>query len=76
MQVRAGDTAGGADGTDGLAPGHLLADGDIDAIQVGVHRDQTLAMVDKHRVAVEPAIEFLYRRIGTEKLMETAGLHA
>jgi hypothetical protein len=30
----------------------------------------------KHRVAVEPAIRFLYRRIGTEKLMDSAGLHA
>src|SRR5712671_668380 len=56
VQVRAGDPAGVADRTDALAARNAGAFRDIDAAQVVVHGDQSLAVVEDHGEPVEEIV--------------------
>src|SRR3981081_17354 len=56
VQVRAGDPAGVADRTDALAARDAGPFRDIDAAQVIVHGDQSLAVVEDHGEPVEEIV--------------------
>src|SRR5690606_24710554 len=56
VQVRAGGAAGGAHLAEHLAARQALADADIHLGQVAEHADQSLAVVDEHRAAVEEVV--------------------
>src|SRR5689334_21140150 len=51
--MRAGDAAGGTDGADDFAGGEVGAEFGFDGVEVAVHGDQAVAVVDVDRVAVE-----------------------
>ncbi len=56
MQVRPGDTAGGADGADDLAEVNRLPLHDGDLAQMAIHRHETLSVIENHGVAVEKIV--------------------
>jgi len=56
VQVRAGHTATGAHRTQGIAFFHRLTSTYIDAREVHVSGDQSLAVVDEHRIAIEEIV--------------------
>src|SRR2546427_5562306 len=66
VQVRAGHPTGLADRADSLAARDTGALGNIDAAQVVVHGDQSLAVVEDHGEPVEEIIRSEERRVGKE----------
>ena len=56
VQMRAGDAAGGADGTKDFALFYRLTVAHVDPRQVHVGADQALAVVDENGIAVEEIV--------------------
>src|ERR1700733_2742950 len=56
VQMRTGDTAGGANLADDRAAVHRLTDLHADDRQVAVHRDQALAVIDQYRIAIKKIV--------------------
>ncbi len=65
MEVRSGRSAGHSRRAQPLALGYGLAGQDIDAIEVAVHADQAVAVIDEDRPAVEEVVvNGKYRAVG------------
>ena len=56
MQMRPRYPPGRADDTQRCFAGNSVSFGNVDAIQVTVHCDKSLAMIDKHRIAIKKVI--------------------
>ena len=64
MQVGAGRATGHPDRTDARSGGDALSRLHVDGAQMAVHADETAAVIDEHRIAVEKIVARIEHRSG------------